>query len=199
MKATIKISERDYVQAIQFYYKSIFYEIFRENSICFIILITSVPIFFLFNSFQSFLILISCLIGIFAVGLVFYFIVTPYSARSEFRTCKLYEETSELELKTDGIQLKSNNGESFIKWDHIYKLYQNQHYLYIHLSSNLALVIPKSIADSDFNMKTFVKTIESKTSFKEKSLKRNKNSKIGPTLFFILIFILAFILFSYFN
>lgn len=190
MKATLKISEQDYVQATQLYYKSIFYKILKENLYS-LLLIASIAVFFLFVSFKSFLIL-SCLIGIFVVCLVFYFIIIPYSVRREFRTCKLYEEPTELELKTDGIQLKSNHGESLIKWNHIYEFYQNQHYLYISFSSSLAFVIPKSTSNSGFDMETFVKTIESKISLKEKSLKRNK---ITFTLVFILMVILVFYLF----
>lgn len=93
--------------------------------------------------FSIILILISVL---FLIGIPLIF---KRSATNAFKTNKLLQKTQKYEISDDGIEVSSESGRGFVKWDEIYKATETKDSFLFFISKQQAYAIPKRFLNGD--------------------------------------------------
>jgi YcxB-like protein len=146
VKATFRISEEDYVDAMD-----LFAKLTLRMAVIFPISALGLVLVALFGSpiFRSGA--IGGLVGGLAVTLIARYIVSPRLARRHYRNYKAIQEEFSLELLEDGIRYVSPNAEGKTIWSQVHKWRQNDKYVLIYLMPRLFQIVPKSIAAQGFD------------------------------------------------
>lgn len=147
MKATYRITESDYVNAMKLGAKPspklkgifltvvlalILLSIFAQNPV------RAIALFFL--------------IYVPLVLLARRYIFIPIIARRHYRKYKAIHEEFTVELLDEGIHKTSPNGDGKITWDKIYKWRQNEKYILLYPMPKLFYIIPKSVEAGGFDI-----------------------------------------------
>lgn len=147
MKATYRISEDDYVNAMKLFYKlsPILIAIFLAVTLVLIGLIV-------FGSPATQAGAIGGLAGGAIVLVVGRYIISPIISRQHYRKYKAIHEEMTIELLDDGLRFFSKNGDGKLIWDNMLKWRQNDKYILIYPMPRLYYVLPKSIESNGFDV-----------------------------------------------
>lgn len=144
MKATYRITEDDYVNAMKLAAKTSVWLllIYSILSIALILLV-------IFGPLSG--ITIAALAGSFIFAMGWRYIGLPIISRRHYRKSKLLHEESSIELLEDGIRSTSSTGNGKLTWDKMLKWRQNKNCILIYLAPRLFAIIPKRIGSNGFD------------------------------------------------
>lgn len=147
MRATYRIAEDDYVNAMKLYNK-----FSRKQIIAFSTAALALVGCAVFGNPIIAGAAIGGLIGGIIVGVVGRYIVSPFLARRHYRKYKAIHEEFTVDLRDEGIYMSSSNGEGKITWDKILKWRQNDRYVPIYPMPRLYYILPKSIESGGIDL-----------------------------------------------
>ena len=102
--------------------------------------------------------LIGCIIAV-VLGR---FIVNSVLARRHYRKYKAIHDPIHIQLKDEGIELATTDGGGLVRWEKILKWRQNKDYVLVYPMPRMYHIIPKSIEESGFDLKSLVATLGEK-------------------------------------
>ena len=151
MKATYRITESDYVNAMK---------LFTNPSpkllkICLIVAIVLILLLIFAQNIIKGIALFLLIYGVLVV-LVKRYIVVPIISRRHYKKYKLIHEEFMIELLDEGVRLISPNGDGRLTWDKILKWRQNKIYILLYPMPRLYYIIPKSIEASGFDVSLLI-------------------------------------------
>ncbi len=147
MKATYRISEQDYVNAMK-----LFARLRPRLVILYLVGALALVVLATFGSPALRGGAIGGLIGGFSVALVGRYIISPLLARRHYRKYKAIHEEFTVDLIDDGVRFTSPNGDGKITWDKVYKWRQNEDLVLIYPMPRMFHMIPKSVAIQGFDL-----------------------------------------------
>ena len=147
MKATYRITESDYVNAMK-----LCANYSPRLLVILSIIILSLLLLLVFGPPFVKIIAISGLVGGFCGFTIQRYIYIPIISRRHYRKYKLIHEEFMIELLDDGIQSSSPNGNGKITWDKMLKWRHNEKYILVYPMPRLFYVVPKSIELSGFDV-----------------------------------------------
>lgn len=154
MKASYRISEDDYVNAMKLFAKL--------SPRALLIYVTVALVLVLFAVFGSRLLqagAIGGLVGGGVVSLIMRLVVSPILARRHYRKYKAIQDEFTFELLDEGIQITSPNANGLVKWDHILKWRQNSDYLLMYPMPRIYYLLPKRISATGFDVDELVRAL----------------------------------------
>ncbi|MEK6663107.1 MAG: YcxB family protein [Pseudomonadota bacterium] len=148
MKATYRISEQDYVNAVKLFAKltSRLFLVYAASTLALIALAAFGPPVIKAGA-------IGGLVGGFVVTLVGRYILSPVLARRHYRKYKAIHEEFTIELLNDGVRLSSPDADGKLTWNKMLKWRENENYILIYPMPRLFHIVPKSIASNGFDLK----------------------------------------------
>lgn len=142
MKSTFKITEEDMVSSMQVHTKG--KKITRTiMSVCGILLLIIGPMT------NSTILYWSAALGGFCGYMLVYFVVTPFTAKKQFRENKLLKQDVEINIEKDGITFKNNSSKSFINWSDFLKWKTGKGMYLLYITSNMYQMIPFRAVDDN--------------------------------------------------
>lgn len=147
MKATYRISEQDYVDAMK-----LFAKLTPRIVIIYSLAVLSLATIAVFGSFALRGAAIGGLIGGISVSLIGRYVVSPFLARRHYRKYKAIHEEFEIELVDDGVRFENQNGNSIVTWDKVHKWRQNEVFVLIYPMPRLFYIVPKSLVSQRFDI-----------------------------------------------
>jgi YcxB-like protein len=142
-----RISEDDYVKAMQLFAKLTPRQIYICVAIV-VILITTIV--FGTNIIRA--ATIGGAISGLTIILIFKFIVNPFYARQQYKKYKAIQDEFEIEIVDDGVNMTSSSGSGKVAWDSIFKWRHNENYILIYPMPRLYYIVPKSLQAGGFNI-----------------------------------------------
>lgn len=109
MKATYRISEQDYVDAMK-----LFAKLTPRIVVIYSLAVLSLATISVFGLFALRGAAIGGLIGGISVSLIGRYVVSPFLARRHYRKYKAIHEEFEIELVDDGVRFENQNGNSIV-------------------------------------------------------------------------------------
>jgi YcxB-like protein len=147
MNAKYRISEDDYVKAMQ-----LFAKLTQRQTIiwCAIALILLAAAAFGTNSIRA------AAIGGTVTGLVFIlilkYIVNPIYTRQQYRKYKAIQDEFEIEIVDDGVYIASSSGSGKVTWNSVFTWRHDENYILIYPMPRLYYIVPKSLQADGFNI-----------------------------------------------
>jgi hypothetical protein len=92
---------------------------------------------------QQLMLNIRPLIYLAGVYLLIVFVLPYFSARSNFRSQKALQQTTNYTFSEEGIQTESETASSRTDWSNVHQVVETGSYLFVYLAKNLRYVIPK--------------------------------------------------------
>ena len=77
------------------------------------------------------------------IYLLIVFVLPYFSARSNFRSQKALQQTTNYTFSEQGIQTESETASSRIDWSNIHQVVETRSYFFVYLAKNLRYLIPK--------------------------------------------------------
>ncbi|MEJ2466762.1 MAG: YcxB family protein [Candidatus Thiodiazotropha sp.] len=151
MKATYRISEQDYADAMKLFAKltprlTITYS---AAALAMVVLAVFGPPILSGGA-------IGGLVGGLSVALVGRYIVSPILARRHYRKYKAIQEEFTVELVDVGVRFTSTNADGKITWDKIHKWRENEDFVLIYPMPRIFHMIPKSVAAQGFDLQALI-------------------------------------------
>jgi hypothetical protein len=87
------------------------------------------------------------------------YIDLPVAARRRYRRYKIIHEEFRVELLSGGIRIISASSAIGIVWENIWGWRQNENYILIYLAPNTYYILPKSIAASGFDVPLLIEQL----------------------------------------
>jgi YcxB-like protein len=149
MLAEGSIKERDYIMA-QFLH-------IRPRPVFTVIgtLLLAVLTWAVFMGFSSLL-----LFGAIAYLIVFFFVYTPWWARKTFLQYKALSESVSMQVRSDGLFFKRQNGEELVPWSYIVKWRNNKKLLLLYPANNVFYIVPNHFFAKQEDYITFIDTVK---------------------------------------
>lgn len=147
MKATFKISELDYVNAMKLYA--------RLTPRLILIYLAAALVLAALALFGGVIVSAGAmggLVGGIIAIVIGRYIVMPIMARRHYRKYKAIQEEFTVELLEDGVSFSSPDAEGKITWGKMLKWRQNESYVLIYPMPRLFHIIPKSVAAQGFDL-----------------------------------------------
>ncbi len=157
MEATFTITERDYVRAMV-----LFSKIKRKAASIYLAIVVALALAALILPFPFWLFAIGPLVGGIVGGVLFHFGLTQFMAKRHYRKYKAIQEPIAIQLKDEGVWFESADYSGVVKWEKIYRWRQNNNYLLIYPMPRLFHIIPKTVADSGFDLSSLIETLQTK-------------------------------------
>lgn len=148
MKATYKISEDDYVNAMR-----LFSKFTTRQVLGFGLAATALVFLGFYGSLVWSAGAVGGLVGGAAVTVIGRYVVSPMLARRHYRKYKAIQEAFVIELVNDGVHLSSPSADGTVKWDQIHKWRQDDDLVLIYPMPRLFHIIPKSVASQGFDLR----------------------------------------------
>jgi hypothetical protein len=155
MKATYRISEEDYVRAMK-----LFSKITPKIAAILILMVLVLVVVIVLGSGAVKGGAIGGLIGGVVVAVVIRYVVNPIIARRHYRNYKAIQEPITIDLKEEGVELSTSDGGGLVRWEKMLKWRQSEEYLLIYPMPRMYHIIPKSIADSGFELQRLIKLLQ---------------------------------------
>ena len=155
MKATYRISEQDYVNAMKLFS--------RLTPRLMYVYLASALVLAAIALFGGVIVsagAIGGLTGGIIAILIGRYIVMPIMARRNYRKYKAIQEEFAVELLDDGIRLSSPDAEGKITWGKMLKWRQNESYVLIYPMPRLFHIIPKSVAAQGFDLQALTDELQ---------------------------------------
>jgi len=146
VKATYRISEQDYVNAMK-----LFGKFTPRVVLAYFIVALVLALLGLFGSPELRGGAIGGLIGGLVVTVGRY-VVSPILARRHYRKYKAIHQEFGVELAQDGIRFSSPNADGKLTWDQVHQWRQNENFVLIYPMPRLFHIIPKSVAIQGFDL-----------------------------------------------
>jgi hypothetical protein len=147
MKATYRISEEDYVNAMR-----LFAKLTPRLVIIYLASALALVALAVFGTQVLRGGAIGGLIGGLSVTLIGRYIVSPILARKHYRKYKAIHDEFAVELVEDGVRFTSPNADGKITWDKMLKWRQNEKYVLIYPMPRIYHIVPKSVATQGFDL-----------------------------------------------
>ncbi len=148
MKATYRISEQDYVNAMDLFAK------FTPRALLVYGLVVTALVFLSFFGTQ---VLsggaIGGLIGGLSVVVIGRYIISPILVRRHYRNYKALHQEFVVEIVSDGVRFTSPTVDGKITWDQVHKWRQDDRFILIYPMPRIFHMVPKSIASQGFDLK----------------------------------------------
>jgi len=157
MEAEYTISENDYLRAMKLYAK-----ITPKVAASYILAVAVLAIVALFGPMAVKAGVAGGLIGGAFVIVVGRFFIGPFITRRNYRKYKAIHEPIHVQLKEEGVAFSTVDASGVVRWEKIFKWRQNEHFLLIYPMPRLFHIIPKSIANSGFDLSSLINILESK-------------------------------------
>ncbi len=87
--------------------------------------------------------------------LVVWVLYIPFTAKRSFRQHKALSEPVEMQVRSDGLFFKRENGEGLIPWSHITKWRWNKRLVLLYPTSNLFHMIPSHFFETEEMFRSF--------------------------------------------
>ncbi|WP_167595194.1 YcxB family protein [Collimonas pratensis] len=147
MKTTYRISEKEYMQAINLASKSSP----RQIGLIFMMVLAATAVLSFLGTGTGLDITFNCLLILTIFGVVI-FIYIPHVARKGYRQNKDIQGTLTIELLDNGVEFSSPNTVARVPWDHIVKWRQKGDWIFIYRTSRAFHMLPKSVATNGFDL-----------------------------------------------
>ncbi|WP_163832217.1 YcxB family protein [Spartinivicinus ruber] len=157
MNTEYSITEDDYVRAMK-----LFSKITTKAAVIYLIIIGVAVIAAIFGSPVIKGSAIGGLVGGGSVAIVMRFLINPILSRRDYRKYKAIQEPIKIHLLNEGVQFSASDGEGIVRWEQVHKWRQNDDYLLIYPMPGLYHIIPKSIAESGFDLSGLITTLHEK-------------------------------------
>jgi hypothetical protein len=99
--------------------------------------------------------IIGGLIGCFVIYAALQYIYTPWKARRVFRQHKSLQRGHTMSWNLDGIQAKSQNGESFTSWSDFIRWKEGEYLFLLYISDLQFHMLPKRVFSSEQELNDF--------------------------------------------
>lgn len=83
-------------------------------------------------------------------------VIRPIMARRHYKKYKAIQESFTTELLDDGVRFVSENAQTKLHWDSIFKWRRNENYLLIYTAPCIFHVVPKPVEASGFDMSLLI-------------------------------------------
>ena len=147
MKATYRISEQDYVDAMK-----LFAKLRPRLAIIFSACALALAALAIFGPPVWSGGAIGGLIGGLVVTVIGRYVVSPILSRWHYRKYKAIQEEFAVELVDDGVRFTSPNADGKVTWDKLYQWRQNEQFVLIYPMPRIFHMIPKSVATQGFDL-----------------------------------------------
>jgi hypothetical protein len=147
MKATYRISEQDYVNAMK-----LFAKLAPRVALAYFVVALALVVLAIFGSQVMRGGAIGGLIGGLTVTLIGRYIVSPILARRHYRKYKAIHQEFAVELVIDGVRFSSPNADGKLTWDQIHKWRQNDNFVLIYPMPRIFHIVPKLVATQGFDL-----------------------------------------------
>ncbi|WP_081992545.1 YcxB family protein [Collimonas arenae] len=147
MKTTFRISEKEYMQAMNLASKSSP----RQWGLIFMMVLAVTAVLSSLGSGTRLDIAFNSLLILIIFGVVI-FIYLPYVIRKGYRQNKDIQGTHAIELLDNGIELSSPTTVANVPWDHIVKWRQKGDWIFLYRTSRAFHMLPKSVATNGFDL-----------------------------------------------
>jgi hypothetical protein len=189
----VKITEEDIIS----FNKSVFYGKITPSSF----IVVSLLLFFMITvqiilqpPFGKMPVFTGVLLLVLLNFLVIVPLVLKRTAVNNFKTNKLLQKTYQYQIGTEGMEICSETGNAFIKWEELYKAMETKDAFCFFISNQQAHIIPKRLLIVDLEQIELLKKYMSKVPIqKEKSGCIKKGLGIG-CLAYILFFIVTLVI-----
>ncbi|MBU1776611.1 MAG: YcxB family protein [Gammaproteobacteria bacterium] len=155
MKATYRISEQDYVNAMK-----LFAKLTPRLMMIYLVSALALAALALFGGVIASAGAIGGLTGGIIAILIGRYIVMPIMARRHYRKYKAIQEEFAIELLEYGVRLSSPDAEGKITWGKMLKWRQNESYVLIYPMPRLFHIIPKSVATQGFDLQALTDELQ---------------------------------------
>jgi hypothetical protein len=151
MKATYRITESDYVNAMKLGAKPspMLIGIFLTIVLTLVLLI-------IFGPYIIKILAFCVLVGVSIRVVVTRYIVLTIISRRHYRNYKAIHEEFTVELLDEGVRIVSPDRDVKLMWDKILKWRQNEKYILLYLMPKLCHIVPKSIEAGGFNVSLLI-------------------------------------------
>ena len=89
-------------------------------------------------------------------------LLTPAMARRHYRKYKAMHAEFQAELLDNGLRLMSPHGDGIVVWENVLKWRQNDRFVLIYPMPKIFYVVPKSVADTGFELSALIEALQSK-------------------------------------
>jgi YcxB-like protein len=89
-----------------------------------------------------------------------YALYIPWSAKRNYRQYKALSTPVSMEIRTDGLYFKQQNGEGLVPWSHVHKWRHNKKMLLLYPTGNVFHLVPSHFFPSQESFGTFVATVK---------------------------------------
>ena len=155
METTYNISEEDYVRAMKLFSKTTPKIAAIYGAVAIVLLIVAILGTGAIKAGA-----IGGLIGGSVVGILGRYVINPILARRHYRKYKAIQEPITINLKEEGLELSTPDGGGLVRWDKILKWRQNEQYLLIYPMPRMYHIIPKSVAESGFELSSLITSLQ---------------------------------------
>ena len=146
MEARFKITEKDYVSAIQLSTR-------QGRLIIYLIIIAlfSLAHFFIVDVFYA-TPLLAAILFLIACGILCHYVFFPFFWKRQYRKYKMIQDDITLRLENETITITSQDGQTQINLSKMFKWKENSDYVLLYLMPRLFYIIPKRIEASGFDI-----------------------------------------------
>lgn len=146
MEAHFKITEKDYISAIQLSTQ-------QERLIVHLIIIAlfSLAHFFIVDVFYA-TPLLAAILFLIVGGILCHYVFFPFFWKRQYRKYKMIQEEITLRLENETITITSQDGQAQIDLSKMLKWKENSDYVLLYLMPRLFYIIPKRIEASGFDI-----------------------------------------------
>ena len=117
-----------------------------------------------------------------------------------FNTSKLLHKTQKYQIGNEGIEISSESGQAFIKWNELYMATETKDGFRFFISEQLAYIVPKRCFDQDEEivklLRSYIKNAPIPKGDKKKRFSM-KNIGIGCLVVYILLFLAVLVVFYF--
>lgn len=154
MKATYRISEEDYVNAMK-----LFAKLTPRVALAYFV---AVLVLVLLGTYGSPVLrggAIGGLIGGLVATFIGHCIVSQILARRHYRKYKAIQQEFAVELVDNGVRFSSQNADGTVTWDQVHKWRQNDIFVLIYPMPRVFHIVPKSVASQGFDIQALIKRL----------------------------------------
>ena len=101
------------------------------------------------------------LFGAMAYLVLWFFFYIPWRAKETYRQYKALSEPVSMEIRSDGLYFKRQNGEGLVPWSHIVKWRNNKELLLLYPANNVFYMIPDHFFANKEDYMAFIDTVKS--------------------------------------
>ncbi len=160
METEYSVSEKDFINAIRLNWRRV---ICVKVKWLLLILSALFVVSILFPSYRMLLIDIAFLLYCMILFITVLVRASSWALRRRYKKTGVYfREKIQIRLEDSGVRLTQSDGEYLLRWEKLHKWQQNKHVLLIYLDPKVMYIIPKSIADSGFDVTALVEALREK-------------------------------------